>query len=122
LGPDFTPDLYLHLSQVCIHANLKSLTVEELKGQKRDMHLTAFRYMLAETARELKDTAGEQRARDRLQRDPFRENQGVTHTLEGLVAKILGECDAVLERHAAITPDRYAAHKFTRPDSLNSSG
>ena len=92
-----------------IHANLKSLTVKELEGRKKDLHLTAFRYMLAETARELKDTAGEPRAHDRLQRDWTRVYGDATRTLEGLVEKILGECEAVLERHAAVPPERYAA-------------
>jgi hypothetical protein len=99
----------LHLAQVRIHANLKSLTVEELEGQKRDLHLTTFRYMLAETARTLRDAAREPRAQDRLQCDPFRVFRGLTYTLEGLMEKIMGECEAVLERHAAAPPERYAA-------------
>jgi hypothetical protein len=98
----------LHLSQVRINANLKSLTVEEFERQKKDLHVTAFSYMLAETERELKDAAGDPRARDRLQRDWSRD-KGATHTLEGLVGKIVGECKAVLERHAAIPHERYAA-------------
>ena len=41
----------------------------------------------AETERELKDAAGDPRARDRVQRDWSRD-KGATHTLEGLVGKI----------------------------------
>ena len=59
---------------MCIHANLRSLTVAELKGQKQELHLTAFRYMLTEPARDLERIASEPegRARDRLRRDTTR--------------------------------------------------
>jgi hypothetical protein len=92
---------------VRIHANLRSLTVEELKGQKRDAHLTAFRYMVAETARDLERIAREEGAHARLQGDYSREWGGATHTVEGLVAKIVRECEAALARHAAAPPEQY---------------
>jgi hypothetical protein len=38
---------------VRVSVNLKALTVEELRSQKRDMHLNAFRYLRDETLREL---------------------------------------------------------------------
>jgi hypothetical protein len=47
---------------VRINANGKARTVEELRTQKKDMHLNAFRYLLAETARDLERIAEEERA------------------------------------------------------------
>ncbi len=110
-------------------ANLKARTVEELHTQKKDMHLNAFRYLLAETARDLERIAEEERAHDRLARDSNRVDdlQGwlefggklewllpgmsdgtqVTFTVPGLVARIVRQCEAVLERHAAVAPERY---------------
>jgi hypothetical protein len=93
---------------VRIHENLKSLTVEELEGQKRDLHLAAFRCLLAETERELNDAAEEPQAQYRLQRDGSRVHEGGTFTLEGLVGKVMGECEAVLKRQAAVRSERYA--------------
>ena len=94
--------------KVRVCANLKCLEVEELEGEERDDHITAFRRILTETARALKDTAGGSHALERLQRDITREQEGVTYTLERLVEKILGECEAVLKRHAIVSPERYA--------------
>jgi hypothetical protein len=42
---------------VRINANGKALTVEELRTQKKDMHLNAFRYLLTETVRDLERIA-----------------------------------------------------------------
>jgi hypothetical protein len=94
---------------VRIRANLKSLTVEELKAQKRDLHLTSFRYMVAETVRDLERIAREEGARARLQRDPSRVWEGAALTVEGLLGKIERDCEAVLARHEAVPPERCAA-------------
>jgi hypothetical protein len=57
---------------VSITANVKALTVEDLRGRKRAMHLAAFDYANAETARTLERIAGEEGAEERQQRDPLR--------------------------------------------------
>jgi hypothetical protein len=93
---------------VLIHANLKSLTVEELTGRKKDMHLAAFNYSLAETVRDLERLAREGKAEERLARDSTRVWKGVTHTMAGLLGKIKGDCEAVAARHAAVAPERCA--------------
>jgi hypothetical protein len=111
-------------------ANLKARTVGELRTQKRDMHVAAFRYQLAETARDLARIAEEERAEDRLARDWSRvmnlqywlegdtgrvewllpgmsDGTEVRFTVAGLVARIVAQCETVLERHAALPPERY---------------
>ncbi len=45
------------LVPVLINANGKELTVEELHTQRKDMHLAAFRHLLAEPARDLEHIA-----------------------------------------------------------------
>jgi len=49
----------LWMIHVRVNANLKSFTVEELKGRKKQMHVAAFDYLLAETERALVAIAGE---------------------------------------------------------------
>ena len=114
---------------VRINANVKARTVEELRTQKKDMHVSAFRYMLAETARDLERIAEEERCEDRIARDGTKEvylqwwlDEGgrqewlqpgmsdgtvVAFTAAGLLARILQQCEAVLERHVAEPPDRF---------------
>jgi hypothetical protein len=110
-------------------ANLKARTVEELRTQKKDLHLAAFRYLLDETARDLERIAAEEGAPDRLARDPFRvrdlqrwlgeggrlewlppgmaDGGEVTFTVAGLLARIWWQCEEVLARHAAAAPELY---------------
>jgi len=54
---------------VRVNANLKSLTVEELEGRKKKMHLAAFDYLLVETERALKAAAGKEESLARLKQD-----------------------------------------------------
>jgi hypothetical protein len=131
-GPPYTVEGgggLLTMVPVRINANGKALTTEELRTQKKDMHLSAFRYLLAETARDLERITEDDRAHDRLARDPFRvldlqdwlgaggraewllpgisDGARVRFTVAGLLALIKRQCEAVLERHAAMAPERY---------------
>jgi hypothetical protein len=120
---------------VHMSANLKTLTVEELRSQKKDMHLAALRYMLAETARDLERIARDEGAHQRLARDPSRvwnlqdfleagrldwllpgmsDGANVTFTVEGLLARIGQQCEAVVERHAAVPAEAYAEGEVHR--------
>ena len=119
----------LSMVPVRINANLKARTVGELRTQKRDMHVAAFRYQLAETARDLARIAEEERAEDRLARDWSRvlnlqywlslggrlewllpgmsDGTEVRFTAAGLLARIVAQCETVLERHEALPPEGY---------------
>jgi hypothetical protein len=121
---------------VRITANLKALTVEELRGRKCAMHLAAFDYANAETARTLERIADEEGAEERLQRDPLRDfsvnqwlNTGgkeenlagcvvadgrVTFTVKGLLGKLRRDCEAVRARHAAASAERFAGDEAYR--------
>jgi ankyrin repeat protein len=131
-GPSYTVEGgggLLTMVPVRINANGKARTVEEQRTQKKDMHVAAFRYLLADTARDLVRIAEDERAEDRLARDPSRvidlqiwlsiggrvewllpsmsDGTEVTFTVAGLVARIVGQCETVLARHAALPPERY---------------
>jgi hypothetical protein len=114
---------------VRLTANLKAQTAEELTGRRRALHLAAFKYANAETARELDRIAVEGKAEERLKRDAnptlpvqrwLREGGkiedlarcsiagGKVHfTVEGLVDKLQRDCDAVLARHASAAAERF---------------
>jgi hypothetical protein len=114
---------------VRINANGKARTVEEMHTQKKDMHVSALRYQVADVARDLARIAEEERAEARLGLDPSRampledwldsggrmewllpamsDGTEVTLTVAGLLARIMAQCEAVLERHAAMPPEQY---------------
>jgi hypothetical protein len=132
-GPSYSVEAgggLLTMVPVRIRASGKALTVEELRAQKRDAHVAAFRRLLAETERDLARIAGDGGALDaRLARDPSREwdladwldggraewllpgmagGGRVAFSAAGLLARIGRQCEAVAERHAAVPPERYA--------------
>ena len=114
-----------------INANLKAATVEELRGRKHAMHLAAFDYANAETARTLARLAAEGCAEERVARDWTRSmpvqdwlHDGgkeedlvgcmvaggtVTFTVEGMLGKLRRACAAVRARHAAVPAERFSA-------------
>jgi hypothetical protein len=118
----------LTMVPVRINAN-KELTVDELHTQKKKMHVNAFRYQLAETARDLQRIAEDEGAHNRLEDDPSKkcdlqdwlrtggklecllsgmsDGTQVTFTVAGLLARIRRQCKAVLERHETMDPERY---------------
>jgi hypothetical protein len=119
----------LTVVDLLVCANLKSSTCDEIEKQKKTLHLAAFTNLLAETTRDLARIAEEERAEDRLARDPLRmmdlqdwlssggrlewllqgmtEEAEVTFTVAGLQNRIVEQCKAVFARHAALPPERY---------------
>jgi hypothetical protein len=131
-GPEYTAaggGGLLTMVPVRINANGKAQTVEELQSQKKDMHVNSFRYLLAETARDLWRIAEDEGAQERLARDLRKEFElkrwldiggqmewllegmvvgtQVTFTVAGLLSRIMLQCNAVLERHEDLDSERY---------------
>jgi hypothetical protein len=121
---------------VRVSANLKARTVEELRGQKKGLHVNEFHYLLAETSRDLDRIAEEEGAQNRLACDPSRihdlqdwlekggrkdwllpcmvQKSVLTFSVAGLLARIRCQCEAVLDRHAAADPSSYNADEAYR--------
>ena len=91
-----------------IRANLKAGTVEELQGRKRAMHLAAFAGAVAEARRDLERVAREGGIGPRLARDPGACAAG------RFLGSIEARCRAVMERHAAVPAEAYAADEAYR--------
>jgi hypothetical protein len=74
-------------------------TLEELRKQKRQLHLSTFQCALKEVQCELAQIAHEGKAEERLARDRTRMWRGKVHTTSDFLNKILEDCAKVLQRH-----------------------
>ena len=101
--------LTLIFLKVRINSNLKALTVEELQGQKKKMHVDAFRYFIEdELPHDLRRIAEERNVSERYAADLRKEKDGVVHTVEDLVSYIVNDVRRILEGHEAIEHERCA--------------
>jgi hypothetical protein len=85
---------------VRINANLSARTVERIVEQKKRMHCAAFSYLQHEVAEDLPRRAEEGGATARFAADTTK-NQDGSHTVEGLIAIIKGQVEAVLAAQRA---------------------
>ena len=95
----------LWMIHVRVNANLKSFTVEELKERKKQMHLAAFDYLLAETERALVAIAGEEKSKAKWEgeNDYWKRK----YKLSDFITKIVDEGKALKKRHESVDPDHY---------------
>ncbi len=83
--------------------------MEEIRTQKKDLHLAAFRYAVDQLGRDLRRTAEERGLQARLQRDPSQaddDEAGGACTVDRLLGKLEGEVRAVLGDHETAEPER----------------
>jgi hypothetical protein len=72
------------------------------------MHLTAFRFLVDELARDLRRIANADNAAEaRLARDSERKFNGVENTVAGLLGRIVGLVREVLGRHEGLAAEAY---------------
>ena len=120
--------------QVRVNANLKTLTVEEIREQKKSMHLTAFAFAIDEVTqppcstklcpkgltaatpfeeqvkRDLRAAANGSKAADRARLDRTAAQTSCLQLVEGIVA----QCNAILGRHREVEADRYLKDSVNR--------
>ena len=94
---------YLKMLTVRINVSGKALTVDELLGQKKSIHISAFQYMVNELEGELKSI--EQEQRNKKSNVPAHIQTG-TETLQFL-DQLVEKCKAVLKKHDAIDAKEY---------------
>ena len=79
------------------------MTLEELRSQKKAMHLTAFRHFVEdELLHDLRRIAEEKNASERYAMDLRTEKDGVVHTVEDLLLSIIDAVKSIVERHEKI--------------------
>ena len=80
---------------VRVNANLKTATIDDYIEQQRDLHTSAFRYLIDEVEQYLFEPRNRERAASRLQKD---KNSG-GHTVDSFLNRILQQCNEVYSRH-----------------------
>jgi hypothetical protein len=90
-----------------LNVNLTMSTTDELLGRRRRSHLASFRYLIGDLGAALRAAAADTGAEARLARDQFRAYNGATHTVEGLVQRILGLVEEVRAAHEATAAERF---------------
>jgi hypothetical protein len=109
----------LHLSDSSPESHPKDcscgLQVEEIRSQKKDLHLAAFRYAADQLGRDLLRAAEEGGLKDRLLRDPSTEKESSEdpYTMDRLLGKIESEVRVVLADHEAAETERCARSAHT---------
>jgi hypothetical protein len=91
---------------VRMNMNVKTMTVEELIGQKKSIHLSGFQYMLGELRSTLQRVAADGNADLRLEAEMDR-SQCFT-PVNALVDSIINQCRAVFLQHSALECSAYA--------------
>jgi hypothetical protein len=98
---------------VRVNANLKTMTVEELLGQKKALHEASFSYLLDELQAKLREVAAARKAEARLEKDEEKKQRG-NHTVDTFLAKILSQCQEVMSKHEALLPSDYVKDEIFR--------
>jgi hypothetical protein len=99
------------LVPVRINSNLKTMTVEEFLGQKKQMHVSAFRHLaFDELPHDLRRIADEGNASQRFEVDLCKERDGQVYTVEGLIKAIVDDVKKTFRRHESLDNERCGPH------------
>ena len=104
---EVTADGIVTMVGVRINVNLGARTIEELVERKKAGHLASFDFLTGDLVPALRQRAVDGGAEERLSRDTSRVQNGVTHTVEGLVQAIVGLVGKVRAAHGATPAEEY---------------
>mmetsp|Transcript_89171 Transcript_89171/g.238053 ORF Transcript_89171/g.238053 Transcript_89171/m.238053 type:complete len:1095 (+) Transcript_89171:694-3978(+) len=108
---EMSPSGVVKIFPVRVNSNLKTMTVEELVGMKKSMHLTTFKYLIEEVDVSLRERADKLQAFLRLASDPSSDKH---ITVPIFLDCIVRQCRDVLSRHEALGPESYANDELYR--------
>jgi len=94
---------------VRLNVNLKAEKLEQLEEKQKDIHVTGFRYRIAELRQMLTRTATVENAESRLKSDRFEHKRRKLHTVSGLIDALVSKVEAVFERHKRCDAAVYAS-------------
>jgi hypothetical protein len=95
------------LVPVRINSNLKTMTVEEFLGQKKQMHVSAFRHLACdELPHDLRRIAEEGKAAERLEVDLCKERDGRVYNVDDLIHAIVEDVKKTFRLHEALDHER----------------
>ena len=114
---------------VRVNANIKTMTVDEIRGQKKAMHLASFRFLIDELRRDLELVAVERDAQARWERDDTKtwvsEHDGTSVTVAYARQLLVAQCEEVYARHGLVSADGYSSdetYRFLVNDMLECKG
>jgi hypothetical protein len=84
---------------VRVNANLGAATVDQLRKQKKEMHLASARLLADEVKQEVEQLAASVESLERKKRDSSLSAQWDEDALHQFSWKIYEQCDAIVERH-----------------------
>ncbi len=96
------------LVPVRVNSNLKTMNVEEILRQKKQMHVAAFRNLVCdELPHDLHRIAEEGNATVRYEVDLCKEHGGKVYTVEDLIKAIADDVRKTFRRHEHLDHERY---------------
>jgi hypothetical protein len=104
---EVTANGVLSVVEVRVNVNLKAGTTDDLVEQKKRSHLASFHFLISDLGPALRHLAEEGKADERLSRDSVRVHQGVTHTVDGLLQRVLSQVKEVLAEHETTPAEAY---------------
>ena len=104
---EVTADGAVGLVSVRVNANLTGSILEVLEGRRKRAHLASFGFLVSDLGPALRRMAADGRAEERLSRDTYRVHHGVTHTVEGLVARIVSQVEEMRAEHERTGEEEY---------------
>ena len=104
---EITPHGIVQIIPVRMNNNVKTMTVEQLREQKKVMHISGFEFLVNEVKIELAQVTEERNALEKA--DPFAKsnNAGKENILSWIVEGIVEECEKVLDKQSSITPEKF---------------
>ena len=102
---EMTDSKLFEMIPVRVNANFKAMTVGELLEEKKSAHLAAFNFLISELQSKLQEIADKNDdAKRRLDADTSRD---ASHTIDGFLDRIIGQCKDVMSRHKAINAEEF---------------
>jgi ankyrin repeat protein len=100
---EVTADGIVSVIPVRMNMNVKTMTLNEIRDQKRKMHLTSFEYMLGDIRQILSSMSKDPSMPSRLKQDPTSE----MISIKDFVSNIVDECDQVFQKHKSYPSKEY---------------
>ncbi len=102
-----TPDGIVTIIPVRANMNVRTMTLQEIVEQKKQMHLTSFKYLLVEIKNEIDALSKDPSLGKRLMQDVSAADSDSGNPVEALVESIIKECEQAYDRHEKRPNDEF---------------
>ena len=104
---EVTPDGLVGKVRIRLNMNIKSRTCEDLVSQKKQMHITSFKYLLGELEKDLKEDAQKEDAINKAKNDISFTLSWGRKNLDTFVSNIVDQCTQNLAAHQKLEPEQF---------------